>query len=102
MNERRKQQWLFPFLEIKKWYLSFQSNTEKFFELFGLEWEGKMVLCAFSLILESEMVLQALQSRLERENVSLCFQFDTGIRNVLLAFGLVREIGERLSFSSGT
>ncbi|RIA80841.1 hypothetical protein C1645_837977 [Glomus cerebriforme] len=29
-----------------------------FFEFFGPEWEGKMVLCAFSSILESEMYVK--------------------------------------------
>ncbi|RIA85612.1 hypothetical protein C1645_830543 [Glomus cerebriforme] len=47
---------------------------------------GKMVLCAFNLILESEMVLQALQSRLGRENAFLYFQFNTKIRNGSLSF----------------
>ncbi|RIA92090.1 hypothetical protein C1645_736626 [Glomus cerebriforme] len=54
---------------------SFQSNTRKwelFFELFSLEWEGKMVF-------------RALQSRREG-------------KTVLLAFGLVYEIG-KCSFS---
>ncbi|RIA83915.1 hypothetical protein C1645_880239 [Glomus cerebriforme] len=44
--------------------LSFWSDTEKwklFSELFSLDWEGKIVLCTFSLTLESEMVLLAFR-----------------------------------------
>ncbi|RIA89190.1 hypothetical protein C1645_825215 [Glomus cerebriforme] len=50
--------------EIEKRSLSFQSDTGK--------WKP---------------VLRALQSRLGRENDSLCFQFDTGIRNKIFSNG---------------
>ncbi|RIA85759.1 hypothetical protein C1645_830309 [Glomus cerebriforme] len=83
-------------------------ESKMFSELFSPDWEGKTLLCAFSSILESETVFRALQSRLGGENASLCFRFDTGIRNGSLSFqinfSLVQTLGIRkwfLDFISG-
>ncbi|RIA97660.1 hypothetical protein C1645_732212 [Glomus cerebriforme] len=77
---------LFSFVGLSVFSLILKSG-KRFSELFGLDWKGKMIFCAFSLILESETVLFTFRLVREIGNDSPSVQ-TLGIRKWIRFFSI--------------